>query len=1015
MSKHQEIRFEEAIENALVVGGDYTAGKPDEYDAEAGFFPKDILDFISCTQAERWQSLVDLHGTKAEQTLLSSLAKELDTKNVLHVLRYGFKCFGKTFKLAYFAPNTGMNPEAEELFKKNNLKIFRQVHFSIKNPDQSVDVVLAVNGLPLVTMELKNPMTGQTVHHAIKQYKTSRDQRETLFAFKKRSLVHFAVDPDEVFMATNIDGDNTYFLPFNKGNNRGAGNPQADNGGYRVSYLWDEVLSRRSLLDILGRFMHLQVEEKMVPTPKGIKRTKKETMIFPRYHQLDAVRSLVGNAREKGAGHNYLIQHSAGSGKSNSIAWLAYRLSSLHDEHDNKVFHSVIVITDRTVLDQQLQNTIYQFEHKQGVVQKIDKDTQQLARAISSGVPIVISTIQKFPFISQAISTMEKKGETVNLDTAGKRYAVIVDEAHSSQSGETATELRKVLNKSGIESAIASEFLDEEGELSEEAKKELMREMMKRPRQPNLSFFAFTATPKYKTQMFFNEPNPKTNGLPFHEYTMRQAIEEGFILDVLKNYTTYKTFYGLVKSIEDDPQVPKKKAAKALARFMRLHPHNIGQKVEVIVEHFRTSTRHKIGGKAKAMVVTESRLSAVRYKQAFDAYITKMGYGDIKSLVAFSGTVNDPDIPDSAFTEVSMNNGVKEKELPEKFSTDEYQVLLVAEKYQTGFDQPLLHTMYVDKRLSGIQAVQTLSRLNRRAGGKDDTFVLDFVNEREEIYASFKPYYEATPPGEVVDPHRLYELQHKVMEWPIVDDGEVTQFCEIWFSNREEPTPGDHQRMNALLGLAVDRFKELGEEEKEAFEGHLKSFNSLYGFLAQIIPYQDSGLEKLYTFGRFLAKVLPCDEDDVQLRIQDDVELKYYRLEKISEGSIDLGVGDAESLKGPSDVGTRKAEDEEVELSSLVDRLNGRFGTNFTEEDQLFFDQIEQEAIKKERLRDAAQVNNLENFAFVFNRMLEGLFVERMEGNERIFAKLMNDENFREEASHHLVQKVYSRLRGSED
>ncbi len=743
MNKHTEIRFEEAIEQYLLEHGGYEKREPQSYDPERALFPADVIAFIQATQKKHWAALVDFHGDKATDILLDSLCKELASKGSLHVLRHGFKCFGKALRLAYFTPNSTLNQEAWADYKLNVLTVIRQVRFDPKDQSQSIDVVLALNGLPVVTAELKNPMTGQNVENAKYQYRMDRNPRCPLFHFKERALVHFAVDPDLVFMTTKLAGKSTFFLPFNRGYGHGAGNPPVE-GNYRTAYLWEEVLTRDSLMDILARFLHLQIEEKQVVTDKGIKKHKKETMIFPRYHQLDAVRNLVADAKVKGSGHNYLIQHSAGSGKSNSIAWLAHRLASLHNEQDAKVFDTVVVITDRRVLDQQLQNTIYQFEHKQGVVEKIDENTQQLAKALSGGVPIIISTIQKFPFIAQALDTLEKKGEGVSIDTSNRRFAVIVDEAHSSQSGETAMELKKVLNKEGIAATIAEQILDSDEEgLSEEAKEALLKEMLKRPRQPNISFFAFTATPKFKTLAVFNEPG-KDGSPPFHHYSMRQAIEEGFIMDVLVNYTTYKTYYGLIKSIEDDPEVPKKKAAKQLARFMSLHPHNIAQKVEIIVEHFRAHTRHKIGGRAKAMVVTGSRLHAVRYKLAFDKYISEKGYKGLKALVAFSGTVNDPDFPDKQFTEVSMNNGIKETELPDKFAGEGYQLLLVAEKYQTGFDQPLLHTMYVDKRLSGIQAVQTLSRLNRTAAGKEDTFVLDFVNEKDEIYTSFKGFYEAT-------------------------------------------------------------------------------------------------------------------------------------------------------------------------------------------------------------------------------------------------------------------------------
>lgn len=876
----------------------------------------------------------------------------------------------------------------------------------------SLDVVLSLNGLPVVTLELKNHMTGQSIDQAIHQYKFDRLPSDPIFKFKERALVHFAVDTDLVSMTTKLEEKDTFFLPFNQGHKDGAGNPPVEETGYdyRTSYLWESVLQKDSLLDILARFMHLQVTENQVVTKKGIIRKVKETMIFPRYHQLDAVRAMVASSRQQGSGHNYLIQHSAGSGKSNSIAWLAHRLSSLHNEQDEKVFDSVVVITDRRVLDQQLQDTIYQFEHKQGVVQKIDENTQQLAKALSGSVPIIISTIQKFPFITQAIETLEKRGQEVKIDTVGKRFAVIVDEAHSSQSGESAMELRKVLNKEGIQSAIAEQILEiDEEALSDEAKEALLAEMLKRPQQQNISYFAFTATPKFKTLAVFNEPG-KNGKLPFHDYSMKQAIQEGFIMDVLENYTTYKTYYGLMKSIEDDPEVPKKKAALALARFVSLHPHNIGQKVEVIVEHFRSSTKHKIGGRAKAMVVTRSRLHAVKYKLEFDKYIAEQGYQDVKSLVAFSGTVVDPDFPDKSYTETGLNKGIKESELPEKFGTEEYQVLLVAEKYQTGFDQPLLHTMYVDKRLSGIQAVQTLSRLNRTTTGKEDTFVLDFVNEREEIYESFKPYYTVTEKGPESDPHLLYGLQHGLQEYQVFTVDEINALCEVWFKNRQEPTPGDHKIMNRVLDQAVERFKELDEEEQEEFKSKLISFRNLYAFLSQVIPYQDSDLEKLYTYLRFLHTKLPKRQSG-QYELEDEIVLKYYRLQKISEGSIDLEVGESEAVYGATEVGTGSAQDDHVQLSSLVNKLNERFGTEFTLADQLFFDQVIATAMEDKKIREAAEVNSLDNFMHFFEKLLESLFIDRMDGNEEIFTKLMNDETMMKVAAKQVGKDVYNRIR----
>jgi type I restriction enzyme, R subunit len=1021
MSVHDEAAFEAAIEAGITGSGGYEKRSPSAYGEALALFPEDVTGFLKDSQLARWEALEALLGDKTAATVLDSLAKELDLKGTLHVLRHGFKCYGKTFRMAYFRPNTRMNPEAAENYARNRLTITRQVAFTsvMKKADGNnrrcvIDLTLAVNGIPVVTAELKNPLTGQRAADAMRQYEHERDERDLLFAFKKRALVHFAVDPDEVWMTTRLRGKETHFLPFNRGNNHGGGNPPVE-ANWKTHYLWDEVLQADSLLEILQRFMHLEVKERQVKTEKGVRTVRKETMIFPRYHQLDAVRRLVAHAKAHGAGRNYLIQHSAGSGKSSSIAWLAHRLASLHNAQDEKVFHSVIVVTDRRVLDQQLQATIYQFEHKTGVVEKIDEDTQQLARALSQGTPIVITTIQKFPFISQALSTLEKKGSGAKIDTAGKRFAVIVDEAHSSQSGETATALKGMLNKEGIEAAIAAQLSDEEDDaLSDEAKAAVLRDALKRARQPNLSFFAFTATPKFKTKALFDEPGP-SGASPFHEYSMRQAIEEGFIIDVLQNYTTYKRFFGLIKQIEDDPDVPRKRAAKALARYLELHPVNIEQVVSVIVEHFRLYVMHELGGRAKAMVVTGSRLAAVKYKLAFDRYIKDQGYTGIRSLVAFSGTVEDPDDPGSSYTEVSMNGGLAESELPEVFERDDYRVLLVAEKYQTGFDQPLLQTMYVVKRLAGVQAVQTLSRLNRIAPGKSRTFVLDFANEEDDIFQAFKPYYETTPVGENADPQRLSELQHRLLEWAIFTPEDVTAFAQVWYRGKRDHTASDHKAMNAVLDTVVQRFQEREEEEREEFRGQLTAYRNLYAFLSQIIPYQDSDLERLYAFVRNLSAKLPPSGDGQSFVLDDEVALRFFRLQQMTEGSIDLSKGTVYPLKGPTDVGTGAVRDEAIALSSLIDRLNERFGTDFTEADQLFFDQIRASAEGDETIAEAARANNFANFSAYLDRMLDELFIARMEGNEEIFSRVMTDTEFRSAAHEHLAREIFRRVREKEE
>ncbi|MBF0628743.1 MAG: type I restriction endonuclease subunit R [Magnetococcales bacterium] len=1001
MKRTCEAAFESVIEAHLLENG-YISQASDGFDQERELFPATVLDFIQETQPKTWAALRSLHGEKTGEQVLTDLTKWMNANGSLATLRHGFKCYGRTLRVAYFKAAHGLNPELEAHYAANRVGITRQLHFSTRT-EHSLDAVLSVNGIPLVTIELKNPLTGQTVEHAIRQYRKDRDPREPIFEFKRRTLVHFAVDTESVFMTTRLAGPSTYFLPFNKGCDGGAGNPVDPRGrGYRTAYLWEEVLQKESLLDILARFIHLQQDEKR--DDKG-RKVKKETMIFPRFHQLEAVRFLESAARNDGVGHNYLVEHSAGSGKSNTIGWLTHRLASLHNDANERVFDTVIVVTDRIVLDQQLQDTIYQFEHRHGVVQKIDESSRQLAEALENAVPIVITTLQKFPFVTrQLIKMAEERGDVGQGMLPMRRCAVIIDEAHSSQGGETATDLKEVLGGERLRQE-AKERAAEEGR---EEFEELFRSMAKRGRQANISFFAFTATPKHKTMAVFGN-----DGRASHRYTMRQAIEEGFILDVLKHYTTYATYFRLLKATEEDPNVERKKAARALARFLKLHPHNIAQKTEVMVEHFHAASQHKIGGRAKAMVVTGSRLEAVRYKQSFDRYIQQKGY-PIKSLVAFSGTVIDDQIRDVTYTEEGMNLGVREKELPDAFATQEYQVLLVAEKYQTGFDQPLLHTMYVDKRLAGIQAVQTLSRLNRTHPLKEDTFVLDFVNERDEIREAFKVYYEGAEMGEEVDPARMYEIKGELDASGIYLPEEIERFCAVYFKPKQRQSVADHQAMNSAMDPAVSRFTVLqreNEDESELLRGKIQAFRNLYSFLSQIIPYQDSDLEKLYVFLRHLATKLPKRRSGPSYQFDDEVRLEYYRIQKISEGSISLHEGDSRRLDGPTEVGSGVAREEPVPLSRLINVVNERFGTDFNQADQLFFDQIVADALADDGLRQAAEVNPEDKFELVFKNLLEALFVERMDQNEEIFARFMNDKSFQKVVTAWLSSEAYRKLK----
>jgi len=989
-----EQTFESSIIESLVTRGNYAQGNASGYSPELGIFKNEVITFLQQSQPKAWDAITAVHGSEAENRVIQRLFKELEFRGCLDVLRNGFTDYGVKFRMAYFKPESGLNADTINLYDQNRLKVTRQVFYSNKNRN-SVDLVLSLNGLPVATLELKNHFTGQTSEQAKKQYSTTRDNKELLFAFKKRALVHFAVDPDEIFMNTRIDAERTYWLPFNKGCNNGKGNP-ANHNGYKTAYLWENVLAKDSLMDILHRFMHLQVAEYEMDGQTQ----KKEIMIFPRYHQLDVVRKVTTDAKTNGAGKNYLIQHSAGSGKSNSIAWLAYRLSSLHNAQDERVFNSVIVITDRLVLDQQLQNTIYQFEHKTGVVQKIDKDSTQLAYAISAGTHIIITTLQKFPFV------IDKVGDIPN-----RKYAVIIDEAHSSQGGEASKKMKEVLaSKPMVETqSTDADDYDQEDEINAEIEKSCKT----RGLQQNISFFAFTATPKAKTLGVFGQIGVDGKPEPFHLYSMRQAIEEGFILDVLENYTTYERYFKLTKAIQADPELNKKKASIAIGRFVSLHPHELAQKTEVIIEHFRQIVSKKIGGKAKAMVVTGSRLQAKRYYSEFNHYIKAKGYNDIKILVAFSGKVIDDDFPEGV-SEPELT-GYGERELPKIFNQNEYKILIVADKYQTGFDQPLLHTMYVDKALSGVKAVQTLSRLNRTCPGKEDTFVLDFVNDRETILASFQDYYQRTTVIENPDPNHLYDLKGTLDEKQIYWHSEIEAFANIYFKpvdsqNFAPQRAKDQAKLYAYIDPAVDRFKALATEEiKDEFKKGLRTWCNLYSFLSQIMPFSDSDLEKFYAYAKLLQTKLPKRDLSESLQLSDELAMEYYRLEKIKEGAIELIPEDGE-LDGLSEAGIKRTKEEKAPLSVIIDVLNDRFGTDFTQADRLFFDQMEADLLLDETLKIQACVNKIDTFKYAFDDLFLTKLIERMDQNQDIFEKILENKAFGGVVKELLMKSVYLKL-----
>jgi type I restriction enzyme, R subunit len=1011
---HLEKKFEEEIEYHLLTHGGYQSGKPENFDATLGFDTAVLLQFIKTTQPKEWEKLQKSYGVETETKVLKYIRAEINRKpgGVIDVIRGGIVDRGVKLKLAFMPPSSGLNEEVTRQYQTNIFTITRQVPYNPKSKE-TIDTVLFLNGIPIATLELKNPLTGQNVQNAVWQYRNDRDPSTEILSFKTGAVVHFAVDPDEVYMATHLMRGATKFLAFNKGNNGGAGNPD-NKKGFKTAYLWEEVLQKDSLMDILGKFVQTQTETKKLAN--GTK-TKVEKLLFPRYHQLDCVRKCAEDARENGAGQAYLIQHSAGSGKTNSIAWLAHRLTTLHDKDDKNVFDSVIVVTDRIVLDDQLQQAISQFEHRAGVVEAIKSNegskSAKLSEALTGGKKIIIVTIQSFGFV------LEKIGQLPD-----RRYAVIVDEAHSSQTGESATSLRKTLGKKTDEEELAAAAEaqakeDKAAENSEEAnEKQILALMKSRKRQGNMSFFGFTATPKGKTLEYFGRTGKDGKPHAFHLYSMRQAIEEGYILDVLKNYVTYSTYWKLASKENKDPEVEKRKASRSAVKFVELHPYNIAQKVRIIIDHFVTFTSKKINGRAKAMVITGSRKAAVRYKQAFDKVLIEKHIKGIKALVAFSGEVDDKG---KKFTETNMN-GISSRQIPEQFDTDEYQVLLVADKFQTGFDQPLLHTLFIDKKLNGVQAVQTLSRVNRTCPGKEDTFILDFVNDAEDIKKAFKPYFEVTELDKVTDPNILYKLKDEVETHKIIYQDDVDEFAKIVFKEKAGST--DQGKINALLDPAVTRYREKEDEsDKRDFVGDLQGFVRTYAFLAQIMDFEDTALEKLFAYSKLLLKKLPKTKWGGGGDIDDEVKLTFYRAKKTFEGSISLAAGDSGKVSGLQG-GKSGASGSPVmtRLSSLVELLNERFGAELGPEHQLFLEQVEDRIVSDQELRKKAKNNDLENFSYPCREKIPDAFLENAERNQKLHeggGKLhswyLSNEDVRQMISERIIESAYRRILQEEE
>ncbi|WP_233520189.1 type I restriction endonuclease subunit R [Prauserella sp. PE36] len=971
--------------------------------------------FIGATQSDTWEKLRAYYGTgsdEAQRLFARRVAQELDTRGPLDVLRHGVKDRGHLIRLAYFRPAHTLAEDALVQYRQNRLSVTRQLAYSDSERGKELDLALFLNGIPVATAELKNPLTGQNVEHAKHQYRHDRDPAELLFA--KRALVHFAVDPNLVFLTTRLAGEATRFLPFNTGSegpgeDGGAGNPPAAPGKYRTSYLWEQVWQPDAWLDIIRLFMHLEVPKERAKGGR-MRGPHARTLIFPRYHQWHAVGRLIEHAAEHGPGQNYLVQHSAGSGKSNTIAWLAHRLSNLHSASNEPVFDKVIVVTDRSVLDRQLQDTIYQFEHQSGVVRRISEKSEgskseQVGEALSGETTkILIVTLQTFPYVLDKVDGLR-----------GKRFAIVVDEAHSSQSGESAAALKRVLTKLG------SDDVDETAD-------PLTAAALARGKHDTLSYFAFTATPKAKTLELFGTRFGDTMR-PFHVYSMRQAVEEGFILDVLRNYVTYKTYWRLANGNPDDREVDERKASAQLARFATLHPTSLEQRAEIIIEHFRAHTRHRLGGRAKAMVVTRSREHAVKLFRKLKAYAEDMGYTDCGTLVAFSGEVKVDGLEADTVTEPGLN-GISEPALPAAFGytpmddpdagtnpKPEYRILVVAEKYQTGFDQPLLTTMYVDKSLKGVAAVQTLSRLNRthRLKSQDDLFVLDFANEAEDIAESFRPFFEATITAPS-DPNLIYTAERALLDYQLLVESEMEAFAQEYeraqahAADREQWEKA-HAELYRFTEPAIDRFAGLREEDPEAAEGFraaLRDYVRKYGFLAQIVGFSQRDLERLYVYGKMLLNRLPRREDPgVDIG---QVDLTHLRIAKTGEHDVSLTPEGEQMLPGFTGDGTgAQHEPPKRSLSELIADLNDRFGVNLGEHD--IVKGSAEAAMAEPQVQAAAFANDENNFGHVFDEVFEAKVFERIENDTKAFQKFADDPDFNAELKSIARRYAYQSLR----
>lgn len=939
-----------------------------------------LFQFLEDSQPKEVAQLQQSHGSSFRQRILFLINRKIKDNTVvngkclggiINLLRLGIVDGNTGIKLKLFfdKPVSDLNQKDAELYEKNIFSVTRQVHFSTKN-EKSLDLVAFINGFPIITFELKNELTNQNVKDAIKQYKTTRDPNEELFRIA-RCLVHFAVDTEQVWMCTHLKGENSFFLPFNKGNNNGAGNPP-NQEGIKTDYLWKNILTKESITNIIQNYVQLIEEESEKILPDGkIKKEKVKKMIFPRYHQLDSVRKLLASIKEDGVGKRYLIQHSAGSGKSNSISWLAHQLVGLFDKNNTSaVIDSVIVVTDRIVLDSQIQRNIKQYEQVAGLVEHIDHGSKHLKEALEEGKKIIITTIQKFPYIVDEIGEL-----------SGSKFAIIIDEAHSSQSGSSAGKMNIALSNSN----------NEENEEEWTGEDEIVEIIKGRRMLTNASYFAFTATPKPKTLELFGEKFREADEekfRAFHLYSMKQAIQENFIKDVLINYTTYKSNFALLQIIKDDPKFDKIKAQTKLKIYVENHELNIARKTAVMVEHFMSAViaKKKIKGLAKAMVVTSSRRNAVKYKKAFDKYLKENGI-PYNSIVAFSGDIDGE-------TESSLN-GFSSASIPDEFKKANNRFLIVANKYQTGFDQPLLHTMYVDKKLGGVGAVQTLSRLNRTASGKDETYVIDFVNSAKDIENAFNPYYETTILGEATDPNKLFDLQNALDAYQVYTNEQVQEFSDQIVQN----APVDN--LHIILDQAANIFRTtLDEKSQDDFRNKCKLYVRLYVFLAQIVPFTNPYLERLYIFLNHLQNKIQREQsENLAQGVLDTIDLDSYRLQK--QGEIIITLNQGGELMPSSEMGSGVAEPEMEFLSNIVKAFNDRFGTAFTSEDKVYkmttdlMQDVKADHAAMDNINASLLKNDIQNAKISFTDILGVKMTNHIDSNFEVYKEYNDNIEFK--------------------